>query len=150
RRHASNKLTRSAEEHRRKSEPCSRRQPRRSKFALPRGREGTQKAQEVQESTRFLVPLVLLVFRFSLLLIWRRSATRSGRGASLATALSAPEIRLQQMCQCVDVAQLAILHPEEMSIGRTAAPLRVSRAEGAERHDGTDGRVHHESAVGDV
>ena len=98
-----------------------------------------------------------------LLIRRRRSAGRTGgsTGAAAgrtccasstprATALSAPEIRLQQMRQRVHVAQLAVFHAEEMSIGRTAAAVCVSGAEGAERHHRTDRRVHHEAAVGDV
>src|SRR5262245_22734609 len=69
------------------------------------------------------------------------------RSTPLATAT---EIRLQQMRQCMDVAQLAVLYAEEMSIGRTAAAVCVAGAEGAERHNRTDCRVHHEASVGDV
>ena len=54
------------------------------------------------------------------------------------------------MRQGVHVTQFAILHAEEMSIGRAAAAGWVSGAEGAEHHDRTDRLVHHEAAVGDV
>src|SRR5262245_46528543 len=85
-------------------------------------------------------------------IVRRRSAARTAltaRGAPLAAA-TAPEIRLQQMSQRVDITKLAILHAEEMSIGSAAAAICVSGAEGAEHHDGTDCRVHHEAAVGDI
>ncbi len=76
----------------------------------------------------------------------RRSAART---ASSAGARSAPEIRLQQMRQRVHVAQLAILHAEEVSIGRAAAGC-VAGPESAERHDRTGRRVHDEAAVGNI
>src|SRR4029453_10209199 len=53
------------------------------------------------------------------------------------TATSAAEIRLQQMRQGMHVAKLAVLHAEEVSIGRTASAGCVSGAEGAENHDRT-------------
>jgi hypothetical protein len=54
------------------------------------------------------------------------------------------------MRQRVHVAQLAVLHAEQVSIGRTAAAGGVSGAEGTERHHRTDRLVHHEAAVRDV
>ena len=54
------------------------------------------------------------------------------------------------MRQRVNVAQLAVFHAEEMSIGRTAAAVCVSGAEGTEHDHTTDSRVHHEAAVGYV
>ncbi len=50
----------------------------------------------------------------------------------------------------MDVTQLAVLDAEEVRIGRTAAAGCVSGAEGAERDDSADCRVHHEAAVRDV
>ena len=69
-------------------------------------------------------------------------------GTPVGTALSAPETRLQKMGQRVNVTQLAVFHAEEMSIGRTAAAVCISGAEGTERNHSTDCRVHHEAAVG--
>src|SRR5262249_35421243 len=86
-------------------------------------------------------------------IVGRSSAARTnwtaGR-APLAGAGAAPEIRLQQMRQCVDITKLAILHAEEMSIGRAAAAVCIAGSKGAERHDGADCRIHNEAAVGDV
>lgn len=71
---------------------------------------------------------------------WLSSAC-AGRSSSAtltctwcATAASA-KIRLQQMRECVDIAQLAFLHTEQMRIRRTAAAVWISRTERAERHD---------------
>src|SRR5437667_8315 len=82
----------------------------------------------------------------------RRSAARTAGScgctplaSASGRATAAPEIRLQQMRECVDVAQLAVFHAEEMSVGRTAATGCVSGAEGVERHNRTDCRVHHEA-----
>src|SRR5262245_13920206 len=72
------------------------------------------------------------------------------RRPSAPTAATAPEISLQQMRQRVHVAQLAIFHAEEMRIGRAAAAICVSGAEGAEHHNRTNRRVDDKTAVGDV
>src|SRR5262249_17974561 len=82
----------------------------------------------------------------------RAAATCAGSGSatSLATTLTATKIRLQQMRECVDVSQLAILHSEQMCVRRTAAALYVSCAERTEHHDRPDRWVHHKAAVGDV
>ena len=67
-----------------------------------------------------------------------RSAARTATCTSTSStplATAAPEIRLQQVRQRVHVAELAILHAEQMSIGRSAAAGRVSGAEGAEHND---------------
>jgi hypothetical protein len=78
------------------------------------------------------------------------SLARSGGPASLAATTTTTEVRLQQMCQRVHIAQLATLDAEEVSIRRTAAAVGISSAERAEHHDRADRRVHHEAAVGDV
>src|SRR5262245_56053791 len=84
----------------------------------------------------------------------RRAARIAGRAASTratgpATAATA-EVRLQEMRQRVHVAQRAILDAKEVCVGRAAATVCATGAEGAEHDDRTDCRVHDETAVGDV
>ena len=63
------------------------------------------------------------------------SASRSATACSACATAASAKIRLQQMRECVDIAQLAFLHAEQMRIRRTAAAVWISRAERAERHD---------------
>src|SRR4030095_9293856 len=85
--------------------------------------------------------------RNSMSSLWR---ALTGRATRPAAGTTAAEVRLQQMRQRVDVAQLAVLHSEEMRIGRAAAAADAPRAEGAAHHHGPDGLVDQRAAVGDV
>src|SRR5262245_34623675 len=81
-------------------------------------------------------------------IVRRRSAAGSARSSSctpLPTALSATEIRLQQMRQRMHITQLAILYPKEMRIWCASAAVCVSGAEGAEHHDRTDRGIDDEA-----
>src|SRR5262245_28069345 len=72
------------------------------------------------------------------------------RWCAKATGTAAPEVGLQQMRQRVHVAQLAVLHPEEMRIRCAAAAAGAPGAKGAEHDDRTDRLVDDESTVRDV
>src|SRR5215475_10147722 len=71
-------------------------------------------------------------------------------GIARAATAAATEIRLQQMCERVDVVQFAVLHAEEMTVGRAAAAVGISGAERAEHLNRADRLVDDEAAVGDV
>ena len=74
-----------------------------------------------------------------LFLLWRRWRRRR----------VAAEAGLQQVRQGVHVAQLAVLHAEQMGI-RCAAAAGAARAKRAVGHHRADHLIHHEMAVGDV
>ena len=63
------------------------------------------------------------------------SASRSATACSACATAASAKIRLQQVRECMDIAQLAFLHAEQMRIRRTAAAVWISRTERAERHD---------------
>jgi hypothetical protein len=69
---------------------------------------------------------------------------------AFALGATARAIRLQQMRQRVDVAQLPVLDAEEVGVGRSAAAVRASRPERAEDHYGANGFVNDEVPVRNI
>src|SRR5262252_7541087 len=82
------------------------------------------------------------------ILLWRASPRTIARRTTTSAATT--EIRLQKVRQRVDVVQLAVFDPEEMTVRCAAAAVHASRAERTEHLDRADRLVDDEAAVGDV
>src|SRR6187399_2345892 len=106
----------------------------------------------IETRRRRWVAISVLDSRLRLRVRWRattgRTPAASPAGATAGTA--AAEACLEQVRERVDVAQFAVLDPEEMGIRRAAAAVGAAGAEGAVDHDRPHRLVDDEAAVGDV